>query len=397
MGNCFSKKEEKDIKTQSSQNIYQNYNDYNPPKKINQTPKRIPSHQYYNKKNNQISRKDSYRFSNQKTRPETTIYNYKKINEYDLKKLENTYCNMLLAKASKKKTIGQGGQAKVRKYYSPIFKKTVVEKVININSSAKATLGPKGIMDSLNLLKEAILLSGFKHPNIVKIYDFKGDPPTIIMEYCAKGSLRSLLNKKINLSPLYKIYLIYCICNGLQYVHSKGIVHGDLKCDNILLSDEGSSRFPIPKLADFGLGQFHPNDVAAGTPGFIAPEIFKGSGLNFKTDIFALGMVMFEILSGLRPLPSNYELAMQFLKEGKIPCTKEVLRRAWEVRCEELLPGIKNDYCDKFYTIMIKCINDDPRKRPSITDIFPVVKVLYEILLKAAKDINDEKFNDYYY
>ena len=157
----------------------------------------------------------------------------------------------------------------------------------------------------------------------------------------------------------------------------------------------GNIWLPIPKLADFGLAQLSPNAVMAGTPGFIAPEIYEGSGLNFTTDIFALGMVMFEIMSGLRPLASNYELAMNELKQKKIPCTKEVLRKAWELRCEELLPGVKNAYCDSFYVIMLNCIEDDPKNRPDIFKICDIVKVLYAILLKAAKDNMSEEFNDF--
>ena len=353
---------------------------------------------YYKPNNTSISHiksEGSYGISSKRINPETKIDN-KNFTEYDLKKIQNIYYNLMMLKATEKKTIGQGGQAIVRKYYSPKFKRYVVEKVINISNSTKATLGEEGLMNFFNLLKEAILLSGFNHPNVVKIYDFKDDPPTIIMEYCAKGSLRNLLNQRIYLPPLYKFYLIFSICNGLKYVHSKGIVHGDLKCDNILLSDEkkyyiGRYYYPIPKLADFGLGQFHPNDVVAGTPGFIAPEILKGSGLNFKTDIFALGMVMFEILSGLRPLPSDYKLAMSFLQKKMIPCTKEILRKAWELRCEEMLPGIKNPIYDAFYTIMIGCIDDDPKKRPSISDIFPVITLLYGLLYETTKKVMKEE------
>ena len=246
-------------------------------------------------------------------------------------------------------------------------------------------------MNKISLVKEAILLFRCDYPNIVKIYDFIDDPITIIMEYCAKGSLRSILDKRIYLPPLYKIFLIYSICDGLGYIHYEGIVHGDLKCDNILLSDEkkyfiGKKYYPIPKLADFGLSQISPNKVAGGTPGYIAPEVYKGSGLNFKTDIFALGLVMFEILSGLRPLPSDLDLAMQFLAMKVPPCTKEVLRLAWENRDELFLPGIKNDYYDAFYTIMIKCIDDDPKKRPDILSLFLVVKELYKILLSVSKE-----------
>ena len=122
----------------------------------------------------------------------------------------------------------------------------------------------------------------------------------------------------------------------------------------------------------------------------MAPEIFEGAGLNFKTDIFALGMVMFEILSGLRPLPSDLDLGTNFFDDN-LPCTKEILRIAWEFRLEEFLPGIKNDFCDAFYTIMIKCIDDDPEKRPSILEIFLSIKDLYDILKEVTKEkIYDE-------
>jgi serine/threonine protein kinase len=359
---------------------------------IHKTPTPI----YYEPKPTYRSGKSrgSYESSDNYTRD--TTFDNPTITKQDIRKMKNIYSNYFMSMAVQKKTIGQGGQAKVKKYYSPKYKKYVVEKVIDIDKSNTAESIFKGFIDQINLLTEAILLSGCNYPNIVKIYEFKEDPPAIIMEYCAKGSLRSILNKKIFLHPIYKIYLIYSICDGLGYIHTKGIVHGDLKCDNILLSDEkkyyiGKYYYPIPKLADFGLSQVSPNKVAAGTPGFIAPEVYEGSGLNFKTDIFALGMVMFEILSGLRPLPSDPQMALAFFDKGMIPCTKEVLRKAWELRCEEFLPGIKNHYYDAFYTIMIKCIDDNPKKRPDIVDIFLIVKMLYEILKKVSKEkIYDE-------
>lgn len=282
-----------------------------------------------------------------------------------------------------KVTIGQGGQGKIRKYYDPNYKKEVVEKIVNLNSCKRGTLGISGIE---SLVKEAVLLSGFDHMNIVKIYSFKKNPPTIIMEYCAKGSLRRYLDKHRNFPLKYKIYLIRSICSGLKYVHSKGIVHGDLKCDNILLSDEKQVKidgylFPIPKLADFGLSQFEENNIVGGTPGFIAPEILKGSGLNFETDIFALGMLMFEILSGLRPIPAQKDAILIYLKQNKIPCTKEILRKAYELKEEALLPGIKNPIYDSFYHIMIECIKENPEERPSIGQVYEVVKILEKALL----------------
>ena len=139
--------------------------------------------------------------------------------------------------------------------------------------------------------------------------------------------------------------------------------------------------FPIPKLADFGLGQFGDNKIVGGTPGFIAPEILKGSGLNFKTDIFALGMLMFEILSGLRPIPAQKELIIHFLAQKKVPCTKEVLRKAYELKDESLLPGINDPIYNEFYHIMIECIKEDPTKRPNIEQVYEIVKFLETALL----------------
>ena len=359
--------------------------------KTSTTIKDIPQKVTYNPKHISLNRNNSstsYGLNNNNKTP-------MKINKYPIgqskiQEITKYYINLMPQRGGGKKTIGQGGQVKLRKYYSPKFKKIVVEKVIPTNINISSSQKVRETLDKINLIKEAILLFKCDYPNIVRVYDFIENPVTIVMEYCSKGSLRSILDKNIYLPPLYKIFLIYSICDGLGYIHYKGIVHGDLKCDNILLSDElryyiGNKYYPIPKLADFGLSQISPNKIAAGTPGYIAPEIYEGSGLTFKTDIFALGMVMFEILSGLMPIPSDIDLAMKFLLAKKPPCTKEVLKIAWEERDELFLPGIKNDYYDAFYTIMIRCINDDPEKRPDILTLFLAVRKLYKILLSVTK------------
>ena len=337
----------------------------------------------------------SYGLSNKNTRA-PTVFKKSFIPDNNLKQMIKYYSNIFTIKKMAPKTIGEGGQAKIIKFYSEKYKKYLVKKVIKISLNPTASIKQSEILNKINLCKEAILLFRCDYPNVVKIYDFIDNPITIIMEYCAKGSLRKILDKNIYLPPIYKIFLIRSICDGLGYIHYEGIIHGDLKCDNILLSDEyryyiGKKYYPIPKLADFGLAQINSNHLFAGTPGYIAPEVYKGSGLTKKTDIFSLGMVMFEILSGLMPLPSDFELAMKCLAAKIPPCTKEVLRLAWEERDELFLPGIKNAYYDAFYTIMIKCIDDDPDKRPDILSLFKVVDSLYRILVKESKEkIYDE-------
>ena len=382
MGNCCDSIKKKPAQLTNKTQNTNSMNYSNPPQLYNNYPT--------TSKNSQNRGSSSYGLSNAQTRPQT-VFDKNTVTENDFKKMEKYYYNLLTSRKFAPKIIGEGGQAKIIKFYSTKFKKTLVKKVIKLNISSSARLKERELLNKINLCKEAILLFTCDYPNVIKIYDFIENPITIVMEYCEKGSLRKILDKRIYLPPLYKIFLIYSICDGLGYIHTKGIIHGDLKCDNILLSDEyryyiGNKYYPIPKLADFGLSQISPNSVFGGTPGHIAPEVYEGSGLSRKTDIFALGMVMFEILSGLKPIPSDLDLAMELLDAKIPPCSKEVLRIAWETRCEEFLPGIKNPYYDAFYTIMIKCIDDDPNKRPTILAIFLVVRELYNALLKVTKE-----------
>jgi len=89
---------------------------------------------------------------------------------------------------------------------------------------------------------------------------------------------------------------------------------------------------------------------------------------------------MFEILSGLRPIPAHKEIILQHLAQKKIPFTKEVLRKAYELKEESLLPGIKNPIYEQFYTIMIECIKEDPEERPNIGQVYEIVKLLENAL-----------------
>ena len=389
---CSSKKEKVTNMNTTDKQPVPSLNEYQPSKEPFQdnrpnlyTQKNNKNHQYIKPHINY-----SYGLSNGNER-EQTPNNKNPFTKNDFMEMKKYYFNLITLMSSNKKTIGQGGQAKIRKYYSSKFKKIVVEKVIKVNINASASVKKQEYLDKIDLYRKVTLLLSYDYPNIIKIYDFIENPFTIVMEYCERGSLRSILDKKIYLPQLYKIFLILSICDGLGYIHNKGIFHGDLKCDNILLSDEkkyyiGNKYYPIPKLADFGLSQFSQNKIAVDTRGFVAPEIFEDSALNFKTDIFALGLIMFEILSGLRPLPLNLDLAMQLLDEGIPPCTKEVLKLAWEKKDEYFLPGIKNNYYDDFYTIMILCIDDDPKKRPDILKLYLTVRKLYLILLEETEE-----------
>ena len=273
MGICDSKKPPVQNKKPPVQNT-------NTIKKTNiPQPKRNNSSKISYSRNNSST---SYGFDNTKTR-EQTVINKNIMPENDYKKMKNYYYNLLTRMGPK--TIGGGGQAKIVKYYDPKYQKTLVKKVIKVSVNPTESVRQKELLNKINLIKEAILLFTCDYPNVIKIYDFIEEPVTIVMEYCEKGSLRHILDEGFYLPPLYKIFLIFSICDGLGYIHTKKIVHGDLKCDNILLSDEhryyiGNKYYPIPKLADFGLSQISPNKMAAGTIKWFKTFAFRSTIAN---------------------------------------------------------------------------------------------------------------------
>ncbi len=153
------------------------------------------------------------------------------------------------------------------------------------------------------LKEEAKLLFSLDHPNIVRFYNIDSieNRLILVMEYVEGESLRELMNreKKISLSKSMNIFMA-CI-NALSYAHSKGIVHRDVKPENILISKEG-----MIKVADFGLARIMNSQMEsiAGTPVYMAPEVWEGI-YSEKSDIFSMGVILFEMLTGKNPFVAN--------------------------------------------------------------------------------------------
>jgi tRNA A-37 threonylcarbamoyl transferase component Bud32 len=152
-------------------------------------------------------------------------------------------------------------------------------------------------------LKEAQTLADLKHPHIVRILSFgvKGDVPYLVMEHAPNGTLRQAHPRDIRLSPGKVVEYVNKIADALQYVHDKGLMHLDLKPDNILL---GAEREVL--LSDFGLVQDVHNTASQpiqerGTPQYAAPEQIHGGKPRPASDQYALGVMVYEWLSGNRP------------------------------------------------------------------------------------------------
>ncbi|CAN1810120.1 Serine/threonine-protein kinase EDR1 [Linum perenne] len=159
--------------------------------------------------------------------------------------------------------------------------------------------------------READILSKLHHPNVVAFYGVVQDGPggtmATVTEFMVNGSLRHvLLSKERHLDRRKRLIIAMDAAFGMEYLHSKNIVHFDLKCDNLLVNLKDPLR-PICKVGDFGLSKIKRNTLVTGgvrgTLPWMAPELLNGSSskVSEKVDVFSFGIVLWEILTGEEP------------------------------------------------------------------------------------------------
>jgi len=181
--------------------------------------------------------------------------------------------------------------------------------------------------------REAAIISNLHHPNILSLYGVVNNGPgatlATVTEFMVNGSLKKvLLRNDKYLDWRKRIMLAMDAAIGMEYLHSKDIVHFDLKCDNLLVNVKDPSR-PICKVADFGLSKMKQATLVSGgmrgTLPWMAPELLTMSGtkVSEKIDVYSFGIVMWEILTGEDPYDGMHYggvIGMQILnKKNTIP------------------------------------------------------------------------------
>ncbi|XP_047327294.1 uncharacterized protein LOC124930959 [Impatiens glandulifera] len=217
--------------------------------------------------------------------------------------------------------------------------------------------------------READILSKLHHPNVMAFYGVVQDGPggtlATVTEYMVDGSLRHvLLRKDRHLDRRRKLIIAMDAAFGMEYLHSKNIVHFDLKCENLLVNLKDPSR-PICKVGDFGLSKIKRNTLVSGgvrgTLPWMAPELLNGSSnkVSEKVDVFSFGIVLWEILTGEEPYANMHYGAII----GGI--VNNTLRPT--------IPG----YCDSEWgRLMEQCWAPSPEARPSFTEVTGRLRVL---------------------
>jgi serine/threonine protein kinase len=158
-----------------------------------------------------------------------------------------------------------------------------------------------------SFLKELAILVRLNHPNIVSFHgvEYRHIGRYIIMDYCQGGTLRQLIESKIDLSLIQKLGLVQDALRGLEHIHQHRIIHCDLKPENILL--DVTAQGWTAKIADFGIARFMGQPEArvnssgdTGSPAYMAPERFYGR-YSPESDLYAIGVLLYELVSGERP------------------------------------------------------------------------------------------------
>jgi serine/threonine protein kinase len=216
--------------------------------------------------------------------------------------------------------IGSGGFATVYRVHDLILGRELALKVMRAQSDQPE-----------RFRREAMLLAQFCHRNIVKVYSFdqlEDGTPFLTMEFLRGRSLRTLLNERQQLDFELCTNLLIQICAGLCYAHAGGVVHRDLSPANIFLVEEDGNL--TVKILDFGLSRLYSAEVGdmhtltqtgalIGNPNYMSPELARGQVADWRTDIYALGCILYECLSGRAPFEADSAIGLIYLQQSSYP------------------------------------------------------------------------------
>ncbi|MGD1010339.1 MAG: protein kinase [Candidatus Aminicenantales bacterium] len=201
-------------------------------------------------------------------------------------------------------TLGRGGMGIVYKGLDPDIEREVAIKTIRLDT---ITEGQEKEEMLARVVREAKAAGRLNHPNIITIYDVirESDLTFIIMQYVDGQSLQALIDSGKRFSPREVIDLLRPVAEALDFAHRNGIVHRDIKPANILLDKVGR-----PFLADFGVARLEASTMTGpgktiGTLSYMSPEQVLGNPVDHRADLFALGVILYELLTGKKPFAGD--------------------------------------------------------------------------------------------
>ena len=229
--------------------------------------------------------------------------------------------------------IGVGGMAVVYKAFDNIEHRIVAVKILKNEFLENEEFRRR-------FKNESKAISVLSHNNIVKVYDVSyGDMiQYIVMEYVDGIPLKNYMQQQGKVDPREAIYFVTQILRALQHAHDKGIVHRDIKPQNIMLQSDGTI-----KVTDFGIARFSRSetrtmtDGAIGSVHYISPEQAKGSLTDAKTDLYSVGVILYEMLTGTLPFQSDNAVSVALMQLQNDPVLPREINPEIPVGLEQII------------------------------------------------------------
>ena len=266
------------------------------------------------------------------------------------------------------KSIGEGGMANVYLANDKILDRKVAVKVLRGDLSSDEKFIRR-------FQREALSVSNLSHPNIVEVYDVGEEDGEyyIVMEYIDGKTLKQLLKKREYLTLTEVIDIMTQLTDGIAHAHESYIIHRDIKPQNIMIEDDGRI-----KITDFGIAmalnatQLTQTNSVMGSVHYLPPEQASGKGATVKSDIYSMGILMYELLTGTVPFKGDnaVEIALKHMKD-KIPSIRK--------QDPSIPQSVEN--------ILLKATAKNPRNR------YDSAKEMHEDLLHCLEEehANDKK------
>ena len=258
--------------------------------------------------------------------------------------------------------LGRGAMGVVYRARDPRIDRSVAIKTVTLSG-----LEPDAEQEYRErFVVEAKAAGRLSHPRIVTIFDVAEDPdtlnPYIVMEYVSGRSLEEVLCTENGTLPLdTALQVTQELAEALDYAHAQGIVHRDVKPSNIIVAEDGH-----PKIADFGIAKLNVPDLphtgrTLGTPAYMSPEQLRGDPVDGRSDLFSLGVILYQLLTRHRPFQGNSTRTISFkvLNRDPVPAT-----------------ALNAELCPELGHVIARAIAKDPSQR-------------YQTGMEMARDLRD--------